>query len=84
MQASLTLIRFESNTPSVIAGLMWQPDTPPIAYAIATTARPNATAVPTTAAVFSSAHPSETAAPQPRNVSTNVPTNSARYFLIVV
>jgi hypothetical protein len=49
---------------------------------MATTARPNATAVPTTDAV-SEPQLSDTAVPQPRSVRTIVPTISARYFFIV-
>jgi hypothetical protein len=48
---------------------------------MATTARPKAMAVPTTDAV-SEPQFRLTAVAHPRNVRTNVPTNSAKYFFI--
>jgi hypothetical protein len=78
---SFEFIRPLRKTPRVIAGLIWQPEIPPIAYAMATTERPKAIAVPTTDAV-STPQFRLTAAPHPKNVSTNVPTISAKYFFI--
>ena len=64
--------------PMVIAGLMWQPDTRPMQYAIAITERPKARAVPTTPAGVS--QPTTTVTPQPTRVRTMVPIRSATYF----
>jgi hypothetical protein len=81
--ASLPLIRFDNHTPNVIAGLIWQPEIPPIVYAIPTTAKPKAKAVPTTDAV-STPQLKLTAVPQPIRTRTIVPTISAKYFLIIL
>ena len=62
---------------------MWQPEMPPMVYAMAMTEIPKAIAVPTTDAV-STPQFKLTAAPQPKKVSTNVPTISAKYFFIVL
>lgn len=75
-------MRFVSRQPSVIAGFMWQPLTPPMVYAMAITAMPKAKAVPTTEAA-SVPQLRLTAVPQPRSVSTNVPTSSAIYLFFV-
>ena len=52
-----------SRNPSVTAGLMWQPDTWPIVYAIASSTRPNANATPkmpmTSEAMIARAGPDE-------------------------
>lgn len=66
---SLHFIRPETHIPTVTAGLIWQPDTWPIVYAIATTARPNAIAIWRLPAVI----PASTADPQPRSTSTSYP-----------
>lgn len=56
-------------------------------YAIATTASPNASDVPTTVdanAGLLDVHPRLTATPHPISTSTMVPSISAKYFFIVV
>jgi hypothetical protein len=66
---------------------MWQPLVPPIVYAIATTARPNANAVPTTVADRTGSfevQPRLTAVPHPISTSTIVPNISAIYFFIMI
>lgn len=45
-RASLPPIPPEQYMPSVIAGFIWHPDIPPIAYAMATTDSPKAMATP--------------------------------------
>jgi hypothetical protein len=75
----------------VIAGLIWQPEIGPIAYAIATTASPKANAIPNIpipGGAFSSTAvgmvvPLTTAAPQPNNTKAKVPMSSAKYFFIM-
>src|SRR3954471_2850435 len=64
-----------STKPSVTAGLMWQPDTWPIVYAIASSASPNANATPY-APILSAAR---MALPGPTIMSTAVPVASAMY-----
>jgi hypothetical protein len=81
--ASLPLIRPLNKQPSVIAGLMWQPLIPPIVYAIATTAKPKAIAVPTTDA-GSTPQLRLTAVPHPISTNTIVPIISAKYFFMFV
>ena len=86
--ASLVPILLLNQAPKVMAGLMWQPLMPPIVYAIATTARPNASAVPITVPAFATVEQSEvqfklTATPQPIKTSTIVPNISAKYFFIL-
>src|SRR4051794_15383753 len=66
-------MRRETSSPSVTAGLMWQPETGPTAYAIASSESPNANATPR----FPILSPATTAAPTPPKTSTNVPTHSA-------
>ena len=83
--ASLPPIRPLRRQPKVIAGLMWQPLVPPIVYAIATTAKPKASAVPTTVDAKAGSfevQPKLTAAPQPIRTKTMVPNISAKYFFI--
>jgi hypothetical protein len=55
----------------------------PIAYAIATTERPNAKETVKTCAVVPTP-PLKTALPQPRRTSTIVPIASAKYFFIKI
>src|SRR5215213_3435592 len=63
------------------AGLMWQPEIGPTAYAIAVTARPNANAMPTMFTAVAPVPPVPiVAAPQPTSTSTAVPNASARYL----
>src|SRR5260370_4320782 len=76
--ASFAPIFFASRTPSVTAGLMWQPDMGPMAYAIASSAKPNASATPKNPMWL----PARTALPTPPNTNTKVPTNSAEYLFI--
>src|SRR5215472_12566450 len=85
--ASSVLIRSAAHIAAVTAGLMWQPETGPIAYAIAITVSPNASAtgrIPTGNAVPNP--PTETA-PQPTRTSVAVPRSShnsllsLRYFI---
>ena len=62
---------------------MWQPETFPIEYAIATIVSPNASAVATYAPLASAPlQPVIAATPQPTNVRTNVPISSAKYFFM--
>ena len=79
--ASFPLIRPLKRQPKVMAGLMWQPLIPPMVYAIATTAKPKAIAVPTTDA-GSTPQLRLTAVPQPISTKTIVPIISAKYFFI--
>src|SRR5437763_3085533 len=62
-----------ARKPSVTAGLMWQPETCPIVYAIPSRASPNAKATPRLP-ILSEAR---TALPGPMIISTAVPTISA-------
>ena len=78
--ASLVSILLSTYIPMVMAGLMWHPDTRPMQYAMATTDRPKASAVPTTPAGVK--HPTTTATPHPTMVRTMVPMSSATYFLM--
>src|SRR6476469_4846300 len=71
-------MRRETSRPSVTAGLMWQPETGPMAYAIASSERPNASAIPRLPILS----PAMTAAPTPPKTSTNVPRHSAPARLI--
>lgn len=85
MPASFPLMRPDNRHPNVMAGLMWQPDIPPIAYAMATTDKPNARAVPITVAArlgSDDVHDKLTAVPQPIRTRTMVPTISAMYFFM--
>src|SRR6478609_5665621 len=61
----------------VTAGLMWHPDTWPIVYAIASSARPNASAMPRVPIVSTA----RIAVPGPTIMRTNVPTISAAKIL---
>src|SRR5271155_783921 len=67
-----------SRSPNVTAGLIWHPDTGPIAYTIARSENPKANATPAKPIL----PPARTAAPQPPKTSTNVPISSARYRFI--
>ena len=82
--ASLPFILPLSNTPNVIAGLIWHPEIPPIVYAIATTDKPKAKAVPITVSGSALLQPKLTAVPHPIRTSTIVPNISAKYFFIVI
>ncbi len=87
IKQSLALILPEKKAPSVMAGLIWQPEIPPMVYAIATTDKPKAKAVPITVpALATSAQFDEqfrlTTTPQPITTSTMVPIISAKYFFI--
>ena len=79
--ASLLLIFFCISIANVTAALKCPPDIFPTLYAIATTARPNASAVriyPLPAA----SHPTSIAVPHPINTNTHVPIISDKYFFI--
>jgi hypothetical protein len=78
--ASRVLIRPEDRSPTVTAGLMWQPETGPMAYAMARSDRPKANATPSGPITF----PAMTAEPTPPNTRTNVPTASAMPRLYVM
>ena len=54
----------------------------PIEYAIATITSPNARAVSRYPVPFSAEQPTTAAVPHAKNTRTNVPMNSATYFLI--
>src|SRR6266852_4702356 len=75
--ASRALILLATSMPKVTAGLMWQPETGPRAKAMAINASPNANATPT----FPTWEPAITAVPTPARTRTNVPNNSAAYFI---
>src|SRR6266852_4487284 len=75
--ASRALILLLTSMPKVTAGLMWQPETGPRAKAMAINASPNANATPT----FPTWEPAITAVPTPAKTRTNVPNNSAAYFI---
>src|SRR5574344_1667746 len=80
--ASFPDMRPLKNTPSVMAGLIWHPEIPPMVYAIVTTETPKATATVKTCAVVP--HPPlKIAEPQPMKTSTIVPIISAKYFFII-
>src|SRR6266536_2781511 len=67
--------RLATARPIVTAGLKCPPETAPTAYAMTSTATPNATATPSRSTPLLPA--SSTAVPHPANTSTNVPRNSA-------
>src|SRR6266536_3230760 len=67
--------RLATARPIVTAGLKCPPETAPTAYAMTSTATPNATATPSRSTPSLPA--SSTAVPHPANTSTNVPRNSA-------
>ncbi len=86
MMASFPFMRPARYTPKVMAGLIWHPDIPPMAYAIATTDRPKAKAtpsVPTPSPHEPATSPVNMALPHPMITSTMVPINSAKYFFII-
>ena len=74
-RASLPPIPPEQYMPSVIAGFIWHPDIPPIAYAMATTDSPKAMAtprVPTPVVTAPGISPAKTALPHPIKTRTIV------------
>src|SRR6478752_4682299 len=66
-----------TTIPSVTAGLMWQPEIGPTAKAMASRESPNAMATPT----LPTWPPAITAVVKPAKTRTNVPNNSAAYFI---
>src|SRR5579864_2629200 len=66
-----------TTIPRVTAGLMWQPEIGPTANAMASRASPNAMATPT----LPTFAPAITAVVSPAKTRTNVPNNSAAYFI---
>src|SRR6185437_3715723 len=66
-----------TSIPIVTAGLMWQPEIGPMANAMASRESPNARATPT----LPTFPPAITAVVNPANTRTNVPNNSAAYFM---
>ncbi len=71
--------------PSVIAGFIWHPDIPPIAYAMATTDSPKAMAtprVPTPVVTAPGISPAKTALPHPIKTRIIVPIISDTYLFI--
>src|SRR5436190_16525501 len=70
--------RLPAHKPSVTAGLRWQPEMWPMAYAMVSRVRPNASEMPTLPA----AEPASTAVPQPPRTSHSVPINSAETLLV--
>ncbi|EXY33319.1 hypothetical protein M080_4361 [Bacteroides fragilis str. 3397 T10] len=84
-RASLPPIPPEQYMPSVIAGFIWHPDIPPIAYAMATTDSPKAMAtprIPTPVVTAPGISPAKTALPHPINTRTIVPIISDTYLFI--
>src|SRR4051794_9086291 len=80
-------IRRVQAIDSVTAGLMWQPETLPMAYTIPTTARPKAVEIVNSSAPVKGAPPvpprtrnSAGTEPAPRNTRTAVPSASAPSF----
>src|ERR1700730_15827003 len=63
--------------PTDTAGLRWQPETWPIAYAMVKTVRPNASETPTNPMPSVGNAAANTALPQPPRTSQRVPMNSA-------
>src|SRR6476646_12297086 len=66
-----------TNIPRVTAGLIWQPEIGPMAKAMANRESPNAMATPT----LPTFPPAITAVVNPAKTRTNVPNNSAAYFM---
>src|SRR6476620_11871794 len=66
-----------TTIPRVTAGLIWQPEIGPIANAMANRESPNAMATPT----LPTFPPAMTAVVNPAKTRTNVPNNSAAYFM---
>src|SRR5947209_16174001 len=66
-----------TNIPRVTAGLIWQPEIGPMANAMANSESPNAMATPT----LPTLPPAITAVVNPAKTRTNVPNNSAAYFM---
>src|SRR5579864_3866345 len=66
-----------TTIPRVTAGLIWQPEIGPTANAMASRESPNAMATPT----LPTFPPAITAVVKPANTRTNVPNNSAAYFM---
>ena len=71
-------------SPTVTAGLRWQPEMWPTEYAIVTTVKPNASETPSSPIPTSGNPDAITAEPQPANVSQNVPIASAMYFFVSI
>ncbi len=74
---SFNVILLLINIATETAGFIWHPDIFPIAYAIATTDRPNANAVATKLAP-----PNKAPTPHAMKTNTNVPKHSAIPFLV--
>src|SRR5262249_32017618 len=74
-------MRPAATIDTVTAGLMWQPEIGPIAYAIAVTARPKAKALGRRPPGAALTQPPIATDPQPISTRTAVPIASARYFL---
>src|SRR5215472_39086 len=66
-----------TSIPRVTAGLIWQPEIGPTAKAMASRDSPNAMATPT----LPTFPPAITAVVNPAKTRTNVPNNSAAYFM---
>src|SRR6476469_3552229 len=66
-----------TTIPRVTAGLIWQPEIGPMANAMANRESPNAMATPT----LPTFPPAMTAVVKPAKTRTNVPNNSAAYFM---
>src|SRR3954469_9312759 len=68
-----------AHNPSVTAGLMWQPEMLPMAYAITSNDRPKPRATPRTCTLPLGKNPpvASTAVPGPPSISTKVPMVSA-------
>src|SRR5215467_12548653 len=67
-----------TSIPRVTAGLIWQPEIGPTANAMASRESPNAMATPT----LPTFAPAITAVVNPAKTRTNVPNNSAAYFIL--
>src|SRR6266853_4450809 len=67
-----------TSIPRVTAGLIWQPEIGPTAKAMASRDSPNASATPT----LPTFAPAITAVVSPAKTRTNVPNNSAAYFIL--
>ena len=69
-----------AQSPTVTAGLRWQPEMCPMAKAIVSTVRPKASETPAKPIPSSGKAAASTALPQPPSTSQNVPMNSAASF----
>ncbi len=67
-----------TTSPTDTAGFTWHPEMWPIANAIVSTVKPNASATPANPIPRPGKAAASTAAPQPPNTSQNVPMNSAK------